>query len=212
MEIVKRPHYVKIDLGQVTQSKTLSLQYNILEQCFTAHIVYNCSTSSPGSSLWARLEKKDDPGKSCLPRFLEILEHALQWITVALTQISWTSFQNITPGANLGQGHSYSLKRMLQNLQESWRLKTAFARVIFLFHARPEMTLGTRFIIVNNTVQHCYTWLRVDSGSTILDNIVNKYEQCGQHNIVRECYVQYCSKSCVFTRVHASLIITVYFM
>ncbi len=33
-----------------------------------------------------------------------------------------------------------------------------------------------RFIVVNNIVQHCFTGLRADSGSTMLNNIVDNYE------------------------------------
>ncbi len=50
------------------------------------------------------------------------------------------------------------------------------------------VVLPILFIVVNNIVQHCYTWLRADSGSTMPNNIVDNYEQCGQHNIVASCY------------------------
>ncbi len=52
------------------------------------------------------------------------------------------------------------------------------------------VVLPILFIVVNNIVQHCYTWLRADSGSTMLNNIVDNYEQCGQHNIVASCFQQ----------------------
>ena len=44
--------------------------------------------------------------------------------------------------------------------------------------------LRTLADIVNNIVQHCYT---LDSGSTILFNIVDKYLQCSQQNFVQLC-------------------------
>ncbi len=52
------------------------------------------------------------------------------------------------------------------------------------------VVLPTLFIVVDNIVQHCYTWLQADSGSTMLNNIVDNYEQCGQHNIVAFCFQQ----------------------
>ena len=50
------------------------------------------------------------------------------------------------------------------------------------------VVLPILFIVVNNIVQHCYTWSRADSGSTMLNNIVDNYEQYGQHNIVASCF------------------------
>jgi hypothetical protein len=45
-----------------------------------------------------------------------------------------------------------------------------------------------------------------ESGVTILLNIVDSYEQCGQQNIVQSCFHQYCNNLSVFTRVsHFSL-------
>jgi hypothetical protein len=38
-------------------------------------------------------------------------------------------------------------------------------------------------------------------GVTILFNIVDSYEQCGQQNIVQSCFHQYCINLSVFTRV-----------
>ena len=35
-----------------------------------------------------------------------------------------------------------------------------------------------------------YTWLRANSDSTMLNNIVDNIEQCGQHNIVQGCFEQ----------------------
>jgi hypothetical protein len=40
-----------------------------------------------------------------------------------------------------------------------------------------------------------------ESGVTILFNIVDSYEQCGQQNIVQSCFHQYCINLSVFTRV-----------
>jgi hypothetical protein len=41
-----------------------------------------------------------------------------------------------------------------------------------------------------------------ESGVTILFNIVDSYEQCGQQNIVQSCFHQYCINLGVFTPVH----------
>jgi hypothetical protein len=40
-----------------------------------------------------------------------------------------------------------------------------------------------------------------ESGVTILFNIVDSYEQCGQQNIVQSCFHQYCINLSVFCRV-----------
>ena len=47
--------------------------------------------------------------------------------------------------------------------------------------------------ILNNTVEP-------ESGVTILFNIVDNCEQCGQQNIVQSCFHQYCNNMIVFTR------------
>ena len=47
--------------------------------------------------------------------------------------------------------------------------------------------LPTLFKVVNNIVQHCYICLQASSGSTILNNIVDDIEQCGQQYIVQAC-------------------------
>ena len=52
------------------------------------------------------------------------------------------------------------------------------------------VVLPRLFNVVNNIVQHCYTWLRANSGLTMLINIVNNIEQCGEHNIVQGCFHQ----------------------
>ena len=49
---------------------------------------------------------------------------------------------------------------------------------------------ATLFNVVNNIVRHCYTWLRANSGSTILFNIVDNQEQCSPNNIVASCFQQ----------------------
>ena len=49
------------------------------------------------------------------------------------------------------------------------------------------VVLPMLFVVVSNIVQHCYTLLRVNSGSTILFNIVDNYEQCGQQNVEQCC-------------------------
>ena len=48
--------------------------------------------------------------------------------------------------------------------------------------------------ILNNVVEP-------ESGVTILFNIVDNYEQCGQQNIVQSCFHQYCNNLIVFCRV-----------
>ena len=48
--------------------------------------------------------------------------------------------------------------------------------------------------ILNNVVEP-------ESGVTILFNVVDSYEQCGQQNIVQSCFHQYCINLSVFTRV-----------
>jgi hypothetical protein len=45
--------------------------------------------------------------------------------------------------------------------------------------------------ILNNVVEP-------ESGVTILFNIVDSYEQCGQQNIVQSCFHQYCINLSVF--------------
>jgi hypothetical protein len=41
-----------------------------------------------------------------------------------------------------------------------------------------------------------------ESGVTILFNVVDSYEQCGQQNIVQSCFHQYCINLSVFTHVY----------
>jgi hypothetical protein len=50
--------------------------------------------------------------------------------------------------------------------------------------------------ILNNIVEP-------ESGVTILFNIVDNCEQCGQQNIVQSCFHQYCINLSVFTRVRS---------
>ena len=54
----------------------------------------------------------------------------------------------------------------------------------------PDVTRTSKFYVVNNIVQHCNIWLRANSGSTMMNNIVDNIEQCGQHNIVQGCFYQ----------------------
>ncbi len=47
--------------------------------------------------------------------------------------------------------------------------------------------------IVHSCQQHCSALLHLiqaASGSTMLNNIVDNHEQCGQHNIVASCFQQ----------------------
>ena len=50
------------------------------------------------------------------------------------------------------------------------------------------IALPTLFDVVNNIVQHCQACISPQSGVTILNNIIDNIEQCGQHNIVRCCF------------------------
>ena len=52
------------------------------------------------------------------------------------------------------------------------------------------VVLPTLFTVVNNIVQHCWAWISALSGVTMLNNIVDNIEQCGQHNIVQGCFHQ----------------------
>ncbi len=52
------------------------------------------------------------------------------------------------------------------------------------------VVLPTLFIVVNNIVQHCWAWISPRSGVTMLNNIVDNYEQYRQHNIVASCFQQ----------------------
>ena len=65
------------------------------------------------------------------------------------------------------------------------------------------VVLPTLFNIVNNIVQQCHTWLRANSGSTMLNNTVDNIEQCGQHNIVQGCFHQPWT-GCAFFAVYKS--------
>ena len=52
------------------------------------------------------------------------------------------------------------------------------------------VALPTLFNVVNNIVQHCLASNSLRSGVTMLNNIVDNIEQCGQHNIVQGCFHQ----------------------
>jgi hypothetical protein len=49
------------------------------------------------------------------------------------------------------------------------------------------------------------TIVEPESGVTILFNLVDNCEQCGQQNIVQSCFHQYCNNLIVFTRVSLKL-------
>ena len=63
------------------------------------------------------------------------------------------------------------------------------------------VVLPTLFNVVNNIVQHCWAWISLRSGVTMLNNIVDNIEQCGQHNIVQGCFHQPWT-GCAFLRVY----------
>ena len=49
-------------------------------------------------------------------------------------------------------------------------------------------SFGPKFVNYKYQPYMCYTWLRANSRSTMLNNIVDNIEQCGQHNIVQGCF------------------------
>ena len=53
------------------------------------------------------------------------------------------------------------------------------------YHLSRLLKTGCNNVVLPNNVV-----LRADSGSTMLNNIVDNYEQCGQHNIVASCFQQ----------------------
>ena len=55
---------------------------------------------------------------------------------------------------------------------------------------RIEQCCAILFNVVNNIVQHCYTWLQAGFRLNNLFSIVDNIEQCGQHNIVQSCFQQ----------------------
>ena len=77
-------------------------------------------------------------------------------------------------------------------------MKTALNKVV----------LFTLFNVVNNIVQHCWAWsyntLQLQSGVTMLNNIVDNIEQCGQHNFVQGCFHQPWT-GCAFLRVRVAV-------
>ena len=76
----------------------------------------------------------------------------------------------------------------------SWYLPT---RSGLLKTASNNIVLPIFLNVVNNIVQQCYTWWQANSESRILNNIVNKIEQCWRQNIV-QCYLQQPWTGCVF--------------
>ena len=65
------------------------------------------------------------------------------------------------------------------------------------------LVLPTLFIVVNNIKQYCF--VEAESGVTMLFNVIDKFEQCGQHNIVQFCSQQHCSILTIFCHVVTSL-------
>ena len=66
------------------------------------------------------------------------------------------------------------------------------------------VVLPTLFNVVNNIVQHCWAWISLRSGVTMLNNIVDNIEQCRQHNIVQGCFHQAWT-GCAFLRVYYTI-------
>ena len=81
-----------------------------------------------------------------------------------------------------------------------WQCKSAWYSICWLtkFHSKKtnilfgvvenalnNVVLSTLFNVVNNIVQYCCTWVRANSGSTMLNNVVDDIEQCGQPKIVQ---------------------------
>ena len=60
------------------------------------------------------------------------------------------------------------------------------------------------FNVFNTIVQHCWAWISPQSGVTMLNNIVDNIEQCGQHNIVQGCFHRPWT-GCAFLRVYSSV-------
>ena len=48
----------------------------------------------------------------------------------------------------------------------------------------------TLFNAVKTIAKHCYTSLQADSGSTLLNNIVDNIEQCREENVAQACLLQ----------------------
>ena len=63
--------------------------------------------------------------------------------------------------------------------------------------------LPTLSIVVNNIEQYCWAWINPQSGVTMLNNIVDNYEQRGQHNIEQCCFQQPWT-GCAFFAVYVS--------
>ena len=63
------------------------------------------------------------------------------------------------------------------------------------------VVLPTLFIVVNNIEQILNSIVEPESGVTMLFNVVNNFEQCGQHNILQSCFQQHCNRLMIFCRV-----------
>ena len=69
--------------------------------------------------------------------------------------------------------------------------------------AMNNVMLPTLFNVVNNIVQCCWALISLQSGVTMLNNIVDNIEQCGQQNIVHSCFHQ-ARTGCSFFAVYLS--------
>ena len=103
-------------------------------------------------------------------------------IFVIIRHIAWASrWQPIVLiHAILAVSVQWALYTRLKIMTCSRLLKTGCNNVV----------LPILFIVVNNIVQHCWAWINPQSGSTMLNNIVDNYKQYGQHNIVASCFQQ----------------------
>ena len=63
-------------------------------------------------------------------------------------------------------------------------------------------SFGPKFVNYKYEPYMCYTWLRANSRSTMLNNIVDNIEQCGQHNIVQGCFHQPWTGCAFFVRLY----------
>ena len=102
---------------------------------------------------------------------------------VAAFNISWSNMcPHPLPLEDFGNEENY----LSSNIhRKKWTtcsglMKTAMNNVL----------LPTLFNVVNNIVQHCWAWISLQSGVTMLNNIVDNIEQCGQQNIVHCCFHQ----------------------
>ena len=78
----------------------------------------------------------------------------------------------------------YSSTRLLLLLQQHGKKRTTCSGLMKT--ALNNVVLPTLFNVVNNNVQHYWVWISPQSGVTMLNNIVDNIEQCGQ--------AQHCSR------------------